>query len=107
MSYRAVSYEISRHISAGNYKHCKLQSVISDSRFKRDLNNRTSMHGGGQEMDNNDLMDMIMNVNPASATVHNRANSTLTPFTRDNTSLGGAPADTDLYNENQLLAELI
>lgn len=83
--------------------------MISDTRFKRDQVNRSSVHGGGrqEEMDNNDLMDMIMNVNPASATVHNRANSTLTPFTRDNTSLGGAQNDTELYNENQILAELI
>ena len=82
--------------------------MISDSRFKRDQVNPSTVHGGKQEeMNNNDLMDMIMNVNPASATVHNRANSTLTPITRDNTSLGGAQADTDLYNENQILAELI
>lgn len=104
-----MSYEISKQISAGNYKHCKLQSVISDSRFKRDVANMSVVNGGRKQMENNDLMDLIMNVNLANKTVHNRANSTLTPFTRDNSSLGapGTANEAEIYNENQLLAELI
>ena len=53
-------------------------------------------------------MDMIMSVPPANGrpkTIHNRANSTLIPSTMESASID--ITGTEIYNENQVLAELI
>ena len=80
--------------------------MLSDPKFKRDAVNRSNLAGGYglPSDDKKDLLEMIMSVQPGAKTIHDRANSTMSPYTMQKSSMA---IHTEVYNENQILAELI
>lgn len=60
--YNPVSKEISRLIEAGNFKHCKLQTVLTDPKFRYQAENQTQRDSSmtGMHPLNQDLMEKIM-----------------------------------------------
>ena len=62
----AASNELSKRIGAGNFKHCKLEQVITNPKFQRDhmaAENRVPYEA-------RELMDMLMSMKPGRASQH-------------------------------------
>ena len=107
----AASNEISKRVGAGNYKHCKLEQVITNPKFQR---LHMAENSGRMPYQSRELMDIIMKINPSRTSKNQQLNQSANNLYSDlgqtqlsQQSILFSKHNNDIQNENQILAEII